>query len=86
MCGIADAHLPHPFADGAGMSQLLYSCPGVPHRPANDVPPGPCFHRAPESSQVMPEHPYRCELLAGHLGAHVAPLLGGGTITWEDEA
>lgn len=34
MCGITEAHLAHEFADGPGMTQFVYACPGVPHNSA----------------------------------------------------
>lgn len=81
MCGIAEPHSAHEFAAGAmfsGGAQLLYACPGVPHRPT-PVEPGLCWHDSGFGG-------FRCELRAGHAGAHEADRGSlGGSAVWLDE-
>lgn len=48
------------------------------------VPPGPCWHN---SGVTWPgqSFPVRCELLAGHAGAHEAEGRVGGHVVWTNE-
>lgn len=48
------------------------------------VPPGPCWHN---SGVTWPgqNFPVRCDLLAGHDGAHKAPGRMGGEVVWTNE-
>lgn len=91
MCNITTAHLGHDFKappsrPGDDRHRITYSCPGVPHRPADDVPPGPCWHDSGIGWAGQEGPTVHCELLAGHLGAHTATRPGGGESVWTETA
>lgn len=76
-CGQTQPHDPHTWSQQQGPSWYR-QCAGYTAKPT----PGPCFH---ESGVTWPsgERP-RCELLAGHDGAHTWRNPHGGESVWTE--
>lgn len=72
-----------PIARAALIAIVHGQVPGVVMG-STDVPPGPCWH---DPGVTWPDgRQPRCELLAGHAGAHVWDQgTSGGTAVWTDE-
>lgn len=83
-CGQSQPHNSHVWADNP--SGLYATCAGHSGA-ASEVAPGPCWHDSgqpwiggnPGAGNI------RCELLAGHAGAHVAKRTAGGESVWPND-
>lgn len=82
-CGQTQPHAAHtwqtPPIYGATTFISTYQCAGA----TAEVPPGPCWHNSGGVAWPGQNHPVRCELLAGHVGAHEAEGRAGGHVVWE---
>ena len=83
-CGQAQPHKAHvwqtPVPFGTTAISVTRQCAGA----MGEVPPGPCWH---DSGHSWPGETFtvRCDLLAGHAGAHQAERPMGGTAVWTSD-
>lgn len=71
----------------AGILDALIAIADTLQAPTAPVPPGPCWNDSGIPTKFGGDQAFtvRCELLAGHAGAHEASRQFGGTSVWPNE-